>query len=110
MDKKSFFIHFFDIEANSSLPHAEDPYKAFDFDIMISNPIGKEPYIVVFTPVKDKESLSLIVELPQNECHIDFGHTDIFFIDKKPVRKGKKRIKLLKLINNFLKSNGLIEV
>ena len=77
---------------------------------LISNPIGKEPYIVVFTPVKDKESLSLIVELPQNECHIDFGHTDIFFIDKKPVRKGKKRIKLLKLINNFLKSNGLIEV
>ena len=70
MDKKSFFKQYFEIEANSSLPHAEDAYKDFDFDIMISNPIGKEPYIVVFTPVKDKESLSLIVELPQNECDI----------------------------------------
>ena len=47
MDKKSFFKQYFEIEANSSLPHAEDAYKDFDFDIMISNPIGKEPYIVV---------------------------------------------------------------
>ena len=90
MDKKSFFKQYFEIEANSSLPHSEDAYKDFDFDIMISNPIGKEPYIVVFTPVKDKESLSLIVELPQNECHIDFGHTDIFFIDKNCKLKSLK--------------------
>ena len=32
MDKKSFFKQYFEIEANSSLPHAEDAYKDFDFD------------------------------------------------------------------------------
>ena len=109
MDKKAFFKQFFEIEANSSLSHAEDAYKDFDFALMVSNPIGSEPYIVVFSPVNEKFNHSIILELPQNEHHINLGWTDIFLIDKKTVRKGSKRIKLLKLIDKFLKSNSLIQ-
>ena len=54
MDKKAFFKQFFEIEANSSLSHTEDVYKDFDFSLMVSNPIGSEPYIVVFSPVNEK--------------------------------------------------------
>ena len=87
MDKKAFFKQFFEIEANSSLSHAEDAYKDFDFALMVSNPIGSEPYIVVFSPVNEKFNHSIILELPQNEHHINLGWTDIFLIDNKTVRK-----------------------
>ncbi len=108
MDKKAFFKQFFEIEANSSLTHSEDAYKDFDFSLMVSTPIGSEPYIVVFSPVNEKFNHSIILELSQNEHHINLGLTDLFLIDNKTVRKGNKRSRLLKLIDQFLKANGLI--
>ena len=94
MDKKAFFKQFFEIEANSSLSHTEDVYKDFDFSLMVSNPIGSEPYIVVFSPVNEKFNHSIILELPQNEHHINLGWTDLFLIDKKTVRGRLRKRKI----------------
>ena len=50
----------------------------------------------------------MIVEFSNNEHHMRLGFIDIFFIGKDSVRKGKKRLEFLKLINEYLRKNNLI--
>jgi hypothetical protein len=106
MHKNQFLKRFFEIKAGKALPHSEESYSDINFDVMITSEVPDKNYIVVFSG--EHLIFPIIVEFSSNEHHMRLGFIDIFFIGKDSVRKGKKRLEFLKLINEYLKENNLI--
>ncbi|MGB9037370.1 MAG: hypothetical protein WCC23_02535 [Acinetobacter calcoaceticus] len=52
----------------------------------------------------------IILEYPKNEHRLRLGWIDIFYISKEAVRKGKKRTEFLKLIDEYIRANHLLNL
>lgn len=107
MNNNQFLKHFFEIEAGKELPHLEDDYHHITFNVTITSDVSDKDYIVMFSG--DHLILPIILEFPKNEYRLKAGWIDIFYIAKKAVRKGKKRIKFLKLIDEYIRANHLLD-
>ncbi|MDO7413333.1 hypothetical protein Q5X48_16105 [Acinetobacter baumannii] len=108
MNNNQFLKRFFEIEAGKELPHLEEDYHHITFKVTITPDVPDKDYIVVFSG--DHLIFPIILELPKNENRLNLGWIDIFYISKKAVRKGKKRIKFLKLIDEYIRSNHLLDL
>jgi hypothetical protein len=106
MNKNQFLKRFFEIKAGKVLPHSEESYGDINFNVTITPKVLDKNYIVIFSG--EHLIFPMIVEFSNNEHHMRLGFIDIFFIGKDSVRKGKKRLEFLKLINEYLKENNLI--
>ncbi|MGR2923026.1 hypothetical protein [Acinetobacter sp. 1125_18A] len=107
MNNCQFLKRFFEIQAGKILPHLEEAYSDINFDVTITPNVPDKNYIVVFSG--DHLIFPIILEFPKNEHHLRLGWVDIFFIGKNKVLKGKKRIELLKLIDEYIRANHLLD-
>lgn len=108
MNNSQFLQRFFEIKAGKKLPHLEDAYDHIKFDVTITPDVPGKDYIVVFSG--DHLIFPIIIEFPKNEHRLKLGWIDIFYISKEVVRKGKKRIKFLKLIDEYIRANQLLDL
>ncbi|MDS7932165.1 hypothetical protein RMB03_01110 [Acinetobacter sp. V91_7] len=108
MNNSQFLKRFFEIEAGKELPHLEDDYHHISFNLTITPDVSDKDYIVVFSG--DHLIFPIILEFPKNEHGLKLDWIDIFYISKKSVRKGKKRIKFLKLIDEYIRANHLLDL
>ncbi|MDC4329252.1 hypothetical protein NQ674_13125 [Acinetobacter baumannii] len=108
MNNNQFLKRFFEIEAGKELPHLEEDYHHITFTVTITPDVSDKDYIVVFSG--DHLIFPIILEFPKNEHRLNLGWFDIFYIPKKTVRKGKKRIKFLKLIDEYIRANHLLDL
>lgn len=108
MNNSQFLKRFFEIEAGKKLPHLEDAYSDIYFDVTITPDVPDKNSIVVFSG--SHMIFPIILEFPKNEHHLRLGWIDVFFIAKEKVRKGKKQIALLKLINEYIRTNRLLNL
>ena len=107
MHNNQFLKRFFEIIAGKSLPHNAEDYDDIKFKVMITPEVEKLNPIVIF--LSEHSVFPIIVELPINEYHLMLGLTDIFFIEKtKKLKNGRKRTELLKLIDEYVRSNKLL--
>lgn len=108
MNNSQFLKRFFEIKAGKKLPHLEEAYSDINFNVTITPDVHDKDYIVVFSgghPI-----FPIILEFPKNEHRLKLGWIDIFYISKEVVRKGKKRIEFLKLIDEYIRSNHLLSL
>ncbi|MFU8928244.1 hypothetical protein [Acinetobacter puyangensis] len=108
MNQAQFLKRFFEIEASRKLPHSEEAYSDMSFEVTITPYVPEKNYVVVFSG--SHPIFPIIVDFPTNEHHLRLGLIDIFFIATDKVRKGKKRLEFLKLINEYLRENNLINI
>ena len=108
MNNNQFLKCFFEIEAGKELPHLEEDYHHITFTVTITPDVPDKDYIVVFSG--DNLIFPIILEFPKNEHRLNLRWIDIFYISKKAVRKGKKRIKFLKLIDEYIRSKHLLDL
>ncbi|MDC5521947.1 hypothetical protein NRA58_16250 [Acinetobacter baumannii] len=108
MNNSEFLQRFFEIKAGKGLPHLEDDYQHITFNVKITPDVPGKDYIVVFSG--DHQVFPIILEFPKNEYRLKLGWIDIFYISKEVVRKGKKRIKFLKLIDEYIRANQLLDL
>ncbi|MDV7430199.1 hypothetical protein R4470_13275 [Acinetobacter baumannii] len=108
MNNSQFLQRFFEIKAGKKLPHLEDDYHHIAFNVTITPNVPDKDYIVVFSG--DHLIFPIILEFPKNEHRLRLGWIDIFYISKEAVRRGKKRIKFLKLIDEYIRSNHLLDL
>ncbi|CAA0250525.1 hypothetical protein OHV52_00130 [Acinetobacter baumannii] len=85
----------------------EDDYQHITFNVTITSDVSDKYYIVMFSG--DDLIFPIILEFPKNEYRLKAGWIDIFYISKEVVRKGKKRIKFLKLIDEYIRANHLLD-
>lgn len=85
----------------------EDDYQHITFNVTITSDVSDKYYIVMFSG--DDLIFPIILKFPKNEYRLKAGWIDIFYISKEVVRKGKKRIKFLKLIDEYIRANHLLD-
>jgi hypothetical protein len=107
MNKNAFVKRFLEIYANTTLSDPEDSYSHINFDVMIT-PKYDSSCIAVFSG--DHGIFPIILEITDNQYHIELGYIDVFLIANKPVRKSKKQRDLLKLIMKYLQENDFINL
>ena len=107
MNQAQFLKRFFEIEASRKLPHSEKAYSDMSFEVTITPYVPEKNYVIVFSG--SHPIFPIIVDFPTNEHHLRLGLIDLFLIATDRVRKGKKRLEFLKLINEYLRENNLIE-
>ena len=108
MNNSQFLQRFFEVKAGKKLTHLEDAYDHIKFDVTITPHVPGKDYIVVFSG--DHLIFPIILEFPKNEHRLKLGWIDIFYISKEAVRKGKKRIEFLKLIDEYIRTNHLLDL
>lgn len=109
MNNSQFLKRFFEIETSQILSHhLEKDYDYITFNVTITPDVPDKDYIVVFSG--DHPIFPIILEYPKNEHYLRLGLIDIFFIGKNKLRKGKKRIKFLNLIDEYIRSNHLLDL
>ncbi|MCU4369603.1 hypothetical protein [Acinetobacter courvalinii] len=108
MQNNQFLKRFFEIYAGKKLPHLEDAYSDINFDVTITPDVPDKNYIVVFSG--NHMIFPIILEFPKNEHHLRLDWIDIFYIAKERVRKGKKRTEFLKLIDEYVRVNNLLNL
>ena len=65
---------------------------------------------VLVPPDASDKIIHVILEITDNPHYIELGYIDVFLITNKPVRKGKKKRDLLKLIMKYLQTNNLVKI
>lgn len=104
MHNNQFLKRFFEIIAGKSLPHKAEDYDDIKFKVMITPEVEGQNPIIIFSG--DHSIFPIIIELPLNEFHLELGFTDVCFVQKtKKVQKGRKRNELLKLVDEYVRSN-----
>ncbi|HEO1805939.1 MULTISPECIES: hypothetical protein [unclassified Acinetobacter] len=108
MNQAQFLKRFFEIEAGKKLPHSEETYSDMSFEVTITPYVPEKNYVVVFSG--SHPIFPIIIDFPTNEHHLRLGLIDLFLIATDKVRKGKKRINFLKLIDEYVRTNNLIQL
>lgn len=104
MHNNKFLKRFFEIIAGKSLPHKAEDYDDIKFEVTITPEVEGQNPIIIFSG--DHSIFPIIIELPLNKFHLELGFTDVCFVEKtKKVQKGRKRNELLKLVDEYVRSN-----
>lgn len=108
MDKNQFLKQLFEIVAGKKLSHTAQSYDSINLEVSITPEINGQNPIVVFA--SDHAYFPIIAELPLSDMHLMLGLTEIFIVEKtKRLKTGRKRNEMLKLIDEYVRSNKLLQ-
>jgi hypothetical protein len=107
MNKIMFMKSFLEIYIGKKI-HQPDDFFDSNFNVTITPKQNGENQIAVFSG--DHGIFPIILEITDNPHYIELGYIDVFLITNKPVRKGKKKRDLLKLIMKYLQTNNLVKI
>lgn len=102
-----FMKDFLETYINKKINQPDDFFD-HNFSVTITPKHDEQNQIAIFSG--DHGLFPFIVELPNNQHHVELDFVDIFLVANKQMRRGRKRQKLLKLIVKYLQSNNLMEL